>query len=367
MRFGQNFLLFWAALSPAVILAIPAPFENNSNSSSSSRFAHDNRGLLPIDTLGLLEVTLKPLVAGLSADAKEYSAVVNDILSAIQSIVPLSPPPATLAQLSADLKKIFVNNKPHDIIDSVAQLVLYGLCLANFKQDIFANLPGGVNSMSNQNSYQPKKNVNLLKVGPTDSTYRLSEAQLRQVIYIPGSWDVNSAKRTVILVPGTGAPGMYSYLFVSEHLLKIYTGGQTFTPNLIKLIAGTSYAQAVWLNIPGNTLGDITITGEYVAYAINYISAITGRADLAVASWSQGSLDITWAFKYWPSTRCKVTGEKCLLVFYFEVLIALIDFVAFSPDFHGTTLAYVLCPGFPKAPCDPSGMSLSGISMRHCV
>jgi hypothetical protein len=40
-------------------------------------------------------------------------------------------------------------------------------------------------------------------------------------------------------------------------------------------------------------------------------------------------LNAQWAFKYWPSTQKKVT-----------------DFIATSPDFHGTVLAYLLCPGF---------------------
>ncbi|KAG0156758.1 hypothetical protein PDIDSM_3939 [Penicillium digitatum] len=46
---------------------------------------------------------------------------------------------------------------------------------------------------------------------------------------------------------------------------------------------------------------------------------------LQLLSWSQGSLDVQWALKYWPSTRAAVS-----------------DFMAVSGDFHGTRLA-TLC------------------------
>lgn len=58
---------------------------------------------------------------------------------------------------------------------------------------------------------------------------------------------------------------------------------------------------------------------ENVAYAINYMYGIC-RQKVAVAAWSQGNLAAQWAYKYWPSTRSRVT-----------------DHIAFSPDYHGTT------------------------------
>lgn len=56
--------------------------------------------------------------------------------------------------------------------------------------------------------------------------------------------------------------------------------------------------------------------------------------------WSQGSLDAQWTFKYWPFVRSIVT-----------------DHIAISPDYHGTVLAYVVCPGFEAGitfACTPS-------------
>jgi hypothetical protein len=40
--------------------------------------------------------------------------------------------------------------------------------------------------------------------------------------------------------------------------------------------------------------------------------------------------------KYWPSTRSKVS-----------------DFISISPDFHGTTEAYLFCLGIPALGCTP--------------
>lgn len=41
--------------------------------------------------------------------------------------------------------------------------------------------------------------------------------------------------------------------------------------------------------------------------------------------------------QYWPSTRSIVS-----------------DFITISADYHGTTLADIICPGFPQRPCPPA-------------
>ena len=75
-----------------------------------------------------------------------------------------------------------------------------------------------------------------------------------------------------------------------------------------------------------------------VAYAMNYVSGITNQ-NVSVISWSQGGLNTQWALKYWPSTR-SVTS----------------NFIAISPDYHGTVEAFLACPGFPLnlLACGPS-------------
>lgn len=117
------------------------------------------------------------------------------------------------------------------------------------------------------------------------------------------------------------------------------TGSVNFQSNIGKLLAGRSDADPVYLNVPQNLLNDIQLNAEYVAYALQYLYATTDKKP-AIVTWSQGSLDAQWAFKYWPSIPQIVT-----------------DHIAISPDYHGTILAYILCPGFTTAnaiACVPS-------------
>lgn len=121
------------------------------------------------------------------------------------------------------------------------------------------------------------------------------------------------------MVPGTGT-----------------TGPISFASNFIKIFTGSSYADPVWLNIPGWLLDDVQVNSEYVAYAINYIAGLT-QQQVAVLAWSQGNIDTQWALKYWPSTIPKVR-----------------DFISMSADFHGTTTSDTVCPGSPLLPCAPA-------------
>jgi hypothetical protein len=102
-------------------------------------------------------------------------------------------------------------------------------------------------------------------------------------------------------------------------------------------LTNVPYADPVYLNIPGNTLGDIQTNAEYVSYAVNYISGISSNKNVSLVTWSQGSLISRWAEKYWPSINKRLSVT-----------------VHISPDFHGTVLAYLLCPGFPQTPCPPA-------------
>lgn len=176
----------------------------------------------------------------------------------------------------------------------------------------------GCNSDVNNNTKAPSRPV-YPKASSKDAPYSLTEAELREVIHIPSNFTYGK-KPPVIGVPGTGS-----------------TGCLTFKSNFFKLWEDVDYADPVWLNIPHFLLDDAQINAEYVAYAINYISGISSNTNVSVIAWSQGNLDTQWALKYWPSTRSKVS-----------------DFISISPDFHGTKLAYLLCPGLPTPLCVPS-------------
>ncbi|KAF2083529.1 alpha/beta-hydrolase [Saccharata proteae CBS 121410] len=179
----------------------------------------------------------------------------------------------------------------------------------------------GENSQNNVNTRSPRQTI-YPKKSREDAPYSLTEAQLRQVIYIPSTFTYGQ-KPPLLMVPGTGS-----------------FGGVNFASNLRKLLTGTSYADPVWLNIPGAMLGDAQVNSEYVAYAINYIAGISNR-NISVTSWSQGGLDTQWAFTFWPSTRKVVS-----------------DFLPVSPDFRGTVFANALCLSGDSVigldPCDPA-------------
>jgi triacylglycerol esterase/lipase EstA (alpha/beta hydrolase family) len=173
---------------------------------------------------------------------------------------------------------------------------------------LYPFVDGGINSNLNIN-LKPATSTIYPKKSSKDAPYSVLEATLRAAIYIPSGFTYGK-KTPVILVPGTGAPG-----------------GLTYEGNFAKLLSGTSYADPLWLNIPTDTLQDAQVNSEYVAYAINYISSISGQKKVAVISWSQGGLNTQWALKYWPSTQSVVS-----------------NFIAISPDLHGTVLAPLVAP-----------------------
>lgn len=142
-----------------------------------------------------------------------------------------------------------------------------------------------------------------------NAPFSISEEKLRSAIQIPPTFTYGQ-KPAMLMVPGTGASGFETF-------------GNTFG----KLLTTTPYADPVYISIPGNSLGDVQINAEYVAYALQYVQSISNQ-NISVMTWSQGSIDVQWSMKYWPSIRSIIT-----------------DFIAISPDFHGTRLAYLLCSG----------------------
>lgn len=235
--------------------------------------------------------------------------------SASLATVSATTSPTAVAQAISSLSSIFeASPTPASLYVAIGDIVREGLAPGDVESvidDVVGTLTGE-NSEVNVNIEVPDKTV-YPKASSSDAPYSLTEAQLREVIYIPSTfkYGVSGAPQPVILVPGTGA-----------------TGYTTFEGNFIPLLTGSSFADPVWLNIPGYLLNDAQVNSEYIAYAINYISAISHNRNVSVIGWSQGNIDTQWAFKYWPSTR-KITS----------------DHVAISPDYHGTVLANFIEPG----------------------
>jgi hypothetical protein len=253
------------------------------------------------------------VVAGLIGDvASAAKAQKPDAVNS--ALVKIRAPnrPTNIADGRARASKIWASPTGRtDFYPAIATQIAAGLgplLDGTLNAALLGGLPVGENSINNNN---PRPPVSIYpRKSSQDAPYSVSEDALRKAIYIPPSFTYGKV-RPIIMVPGTG-----SY------------GGIVFANNLRKLLTGSSYADPVWLNIPNAMLDDAQINSEYIAYAINYISAVckTNKNKIAVTSWSQGGLDTQWALKYWPSTRSVVT-----------------DFLPVSADFRGTILANALC------------------------
>lgn len=284
----------------------------------------EERQLLPNLVNGVLGI-----VTGLLKDVNSAVAAGNPtaLSSALVKIQPTAKP-TNIQQVLSKQSSIWASPTRSDIYGGIATQVANGvgpLLDGTLSTALQGGLPVGENSIANNNKavagLYPKKS------GTNDAPYSVPEASLRAAIYIPPGFTFGK-KTPVLFVPGTGA-----------------YGGTNFASNLRKLLTGQSYADPVWVNVPNAMLADAQINSEYIAYAINYISAVSGSVaspkKIAVISWSQGGLDTQWVLKYWPSTRKIVQ-----------------DFLPVSPDFAGTVFANALCLSansqLGAVPCDPS-------------
>ncbi|CRG89801.1 hypothetical protein PISL3812_06840 [Talaromyces islandicus] len=267
------------------------------------------------DVIGLLSSVTDDL-ASLSPYLSSQATSIKDKVQ-VARLVPSTSNSSSVESAAATISDIF-RQRPADLTVAVDELLSQGL--------LVGQLLDLLNSFANQSTINSQNNTNLrspiVPVYPSklldDAPYSLDEHTLRSAIYIPESFTYGK-KTPVILIPGTFIPAGITYHF-----------------SFSKLADFTGSLDPLWVNIPGASLGDAQVNAEYVAYAINYISGITA-SNVAVISWSQGGLDTQWALKYWPSTRSSVQ-----------------DFVAISPDFHGTILAPAICPGLPLPSCTPS-------------
>ncbi|RAL65583.1 hypothetical protein DID88_005255 [Monilinia fructigena] len=181
-----------------------------------------------------------------------------------------------------------------NVLANALELILDGFTPSDL-QAVVSDANPSDSSTNNANDPVPSdksfyNNVNV------NALFFVDEETLRAAIYIPPGFTWGK-KQPIVLSPDTGG-----------------YGSSQFALNLGKLLATTDYADPV--------------NAEYVAYSLQYFYALTSRK-LAIVTWSQGSPDTHWAFKYWPFIPSTVT-----------------DHIAISPDYHGTVLAYILCPGF---------------------
>lgn len=314
-------------LAATAALAAPSPLQ------------HEKRQLdLVSSVLGPVQSVATDAAAAALSDVSNAASIYPALLTAIEDTTPTATPRSvegtsshsrlgiygrTDSQTDATqvLSSIF-SSTPTNLFENAIELI--GNDFTPSELTVVADTYSTTcNSDMNVNTREPVTPVYPQK-SSSDAPYSLTEAQLREVIQIPSTFTYGQ-KPPLVMVPGTGS-----------------TGCLTFRSNFIKLFQDVSYADPIWLNIPDFLLDDAQVNSEYVAYAINYISGIStsssnSSSNVSVIAWSQGNLNTQWPLKYWPSTR-NITS----------------DFINISPDFHGTELAYIVCPGFPSVACTPS-------------
>lgn len=134
--------------------------------------------------------------------------------------------------------------------------------------------------------------------------------------------DFGSGKQAVLLVPGTA-----------------FTVATQFSWSWGRAL---SLAGIPWCGVtpPENSLGDLTLAGEYDVYAIRKTYALAGNRPIAVVGHSQGAMRPRWALRFWPDVRPMVA-----------------DLVSVAPDNQGASLlaAPLLSPVCSLAAC-PQGI-----------
>ncbi|KAA1419286.1 lipase [Nocardioides humilatus] len=148
---------------------------------------------------------------------------------------------------------------------------------------------------------------------------RASAADLRAAVTCRGDFD--SDKEPVLLVPGT------AFTYESQF-------AWSWAPALTR--AGIPWCA---VTPPYNTLGDLTVAGEYDAYAIRHTFRKAGGRKIAIVGHSQGGMRPRWALRFFPDTRKMVA-----------------DYVGVAPDMQGVTLyAPALAPALGGATCGVTG------------
>ncbi|EDN92679.1 hypothetical protein SS1G_08542 [Sclerotinia sclerotiorum 1980 UF-70] len=334
--------IFLAVVTAPITLAAPAlvpgpsPKPQNSTDSSSCPTSSGGNRVSHIGSLtSLIPAVLSDVTNVLTAADEVANAIANGtvfgtdvpvLVKKLFSAVQPTATPTSISQAQELAAGVWgVTNPsasptaPANIIANVLELVLDGFTSSDL-QALSSGVNPAANSVNNVND-AVSSNKTFYNTVKGDAPFSVNEETLRAAIYIPPSFTWGK-KQPVIMLPGTGG---YGYV--------------TYASNIGKLLSATDYADPVYLSIPNAFTSDAQINAEYVAYALQYFYAMTSRKP-AIVTWSQGSLDAHWAFKYWPSVRNIVT-----------------DHIAISPDYHGTVLAYILCPGFALGngiACTPS-------------
>lgn len=241
-----------ASLYAVSTLASPTPAKPEAVTKIALRQASSSTA---ISNSAQLSAALSSFSAGLNSPATD-AALGQAILTQIAPAAGPTSIPQALAELG-----IISSSNLGNIFQSGADILLAGLAGGDYAQ--IANGYTTESNTNNTNTREPATPV-YPQASPADAPYSLSEADLRKVIYIPPGFTYGQIQGVVFL-PGTGA-----------------VAGQNFGPNYGKLFMQNKIADPVYVNIPQENLADIQVAAEYAAYAINYISGISGGKNVRI-------------------------------------------------------------------------------------
>ena len=132
------------------------------------------------------------------------------------------------------------------------------------------------------------------------------KAKLRSALSCTGNLR-KGGQAPVLLVPGTTV-----------------TPRENFTWNWMRDLDARGVPHCE-IELPGRSMGDVQVAGEYVVYAIRVMHR-EGRRDIDILGHSQGGMLPRWALRFWPNVRNKVD-----------------DLVGAAASNHGTISAGPLC------------------------
>jgi len=138
--------------------------------------------------------------------------------------------------------------------------------------------------------------------GPADPPFSVAAAQLSAALSCPAKF-AHPEHEPVLLVHGT-----------------FTKGEEQFSWNYSILLAQRGYDSCT-VTYPDRGLGDMQVSAEYVAYAVQTIYARTGHK-VGMVGHSQGGLMPRWAIKWWPSVQAELA-----------------DFVMLASPNHGVAAA----------------------------
>ncbi|KAG0151809.1 hypothetical protein CROQUDRAFT_36382, partial [Cronartium quercuum f. sp. fusiforme G11] len=123
---------------------------------------------------------------------------------------------------------------------------------------------------------------------PGDAPFSQGQRSYEQAISCP--YKVKGPSRgTVLLVPCTSCDP--AEFFGNTHLgVRLPKAG----------------FEICWVDIPCNSLCDMQLSAEFVAYAIGHLAARSRTGKIHVVSYSQGGANTQWALTFWPSLRSQV-------------------------------------------------------------